>query len=75
MQEHQLYNNCTEDNYFPHFHNKPLHVGSAYLLTFCCLHFQETPPKVSPKVQVFEARVTLALWTTCQLLKQEEESR
>lgn len=49
MQEHQLSNNCTEDNYFPHFHNKPLHVGSAHLL--CCLRFDEAPQNNSPKAQ------------------------
>lgn len=74
MQEHQLSNNCTENNYFPHFHNKPLHVGSAHLLTLCCLHFEETPQKDSPKAQASEARVTLALWTTHQLLEQAAAS-
>lgn len=70
MQEHQLCNNCIEDNYFPHFHNKPLHVGSAHLLlTLCCLNFEETPQKYSPKAQAFEVRVTLAVWTTCQLFE------
>ena len=52
MQEHQLCNNCTEDNYFPHFHNKPLHAGSAHLL--CCLHLDEEPRTTILKLRLLK---------------------